>query len=255
MFDCHVHTKHSTDSRMDILDAVKSAEKSNVGIIITEHMDINYPVEGKFIFDPDKYFREYTKYKSDKLLLGIEVGMQDNCLEENKKLVGQYPFDYVIGSIHLVNGMDIYTDEYYEGKSKKEAYEEYFNTMLQCIRSYDFVDSLAHIDYIARYAKYEDREIYYKEYSDCIDEILRAVINNDLALEINTRRFDNNDAVHNIMHIYKRYSELGGKMVVIGSDSHNPDSIALHFEKARQIAELNNLDIVYFKNRVPEIIK
>jgi histidinol-phosphatase (PHP family) len=214
---------------MDILDAVKSAEKSNVGIIITEHMDINYPVEGKFIFDPEKYFREYSKYKSDKLFLGIEVGMQDNCLEGNKKLVRDYPFDYVIGSIHIVNGLDIYTDEYYTGKSKKEAYEEYFSIMLQCVSSYDFVDSLAHIDYISRYAKYEDKEIYYKEYSDCIDEILKTVIKNEIALEINTRRFDDKDAVQNMMSIYKRYSELGGKMVVIGSDSHNPNSIALHF--------------------------
>ena len=81
-------------------------------------------------------------------MLGIEIGMQLNCLEENREIVNRYPFDYVIGSIHVAKGQDIYYPKFYEGKTKKEAFEEYFSSMVDCVKKYDFIDSLGHIDYI-----------------------------------------------------------------------------------------------------------
>lgn len=60
--------------------------------------------------------------------------------------------------------------------------------MLECIEKYVFIDSLGHIDYIARYARFEDNEIYYMDFRNEIDEILRTLIQNEKAIEINTRR-------------------------------------------------------------------
>jgi histidinol-phosphatase (PHP family) len=50
MFDTHVHTTFSTDSKMNIENALKSAKKRGVALILTEHMDIGYPNQGEFIF-------------------------------------------------------------------------------------------------------------------------------------------------------------------------------------------------------------
>lgn len=254
MFDSHIHTTFSTDSEMDIRAAVKKAEELKLGIIITEHMDLNYPVDGCFVFDCEKYFKEYSKHRSDKVLIGIELGMIYDRVLENKKLIESYPFDYVIGSTHLVDNIDVYSKDFYADRSKKEVYEHYFKYMLQCVKTHNFIDSLGHIDFIARYSSYEDKEIYYEEFTEYIDEILKAVIQNGKAIEINTRRLKDVEAVKNLFKIYKRFYELGGRYVTIGSDAHNVASIGSSLDTAKELAESCGLRAVYFKERKPEFI-
>jgi histidinol-phosphatase (PHP family) len=234
---------------MKLEEAIHRAEEMGLGIIITEHMDINYPDPLRFCFKVEEYFKTYEKYRGDKLLLGMEMGIRPDCLEENKRLQDNYKFDYIIGSVHLVNGIDIYDLEFYEGRSKHEAYEEYFTVMLECLRGHDFIDSLGHIDYITRYARVSDPEIYYRDYAYLIDEILKLLVKNDKALEINTRRLIDKKVMSNVLEIYKRFGELGGKYVTLGSDSHKCDDIGKNFKEAEEIAEICGLNIVHFKER------
>lgn len=255
MFDTHIHTKFSSDSKMELEDAIKYAKNKNISMIITEHMDLKFPKKGLFCFDAAQYFEEYDKYRGDDLLLGVEIGMKEDCVQESKKVAKNNPFDYIIGSVHLVNNLDIYYEEYYKEKNKREAYKKYFIAMLESIKTYDFIDSMGHIDYISRYAKYEDKEIYYDEYSDIIDEILKVLINTDKCMELNTRRLNDENAVKNIIPIYKRFRELGGQNITIGSDAHNALSIGSNFNVAKDIATLCDLKIVYFKNRKKEYEK
>lgn len=249
MFDSHVHTQFSTDSNMKIEDAIKKANSMDLGITITEHMDLKYPDKNKFWFDVDHYFQDYSKYRSDNLLLGMEMGMRSDCLEENRDLNNNYNFDYIIGSVHLVNDIDLYDEIFYTNRNKSEVYEEYFKCMLQCVKLYDFVDSLGHIDYIARYARFSDPEIYYNEFLEYFDEILRVIIKNNSVMEINTRRIGDKNTIENLIKIYKRFRELGGEFVTLGSDSHYCDDIGKNFKDGERIAEICGLKIVHFKER------
>lgn len=249
MFDTHIHTTFSTDSDMTIEDAVARAAINNNQLIITEHLDLNFPREGEFVFDIDEYFNKYLKYRNENVLLGVEIGMTEENLQESKKIVIANPFDYVIGSIHLVDNFDLYYESFYKGKNKKEAYEKYLNIMLSCVKNFHFIDSMGHIDYIARYANYEDKELYYSDHEDIIDEILKTLIQNDTCIELNTRRFNSETAVKNLIPIYKRYAALGGQHITIGSDSHTPGAIGSSLNKAKDFAEECKLKIVYFKER------
>lgn len=253
MFDAHLHTEFSGDSKMNIEEALTRADELNIGIIITEHMDFNFPGQDEFIFDVDEYFKKYSKFRSEKVLLGIEIGMAENCLLENKSLEGKYDFDYVLGSIHLVNNMDICCESFYKNKSKEKAYNEYFDTMLRCLKLYDFIDCLGHIDYISRYAAYKDTEIYYEQFQDKIDNILKIVAETEKALEINTRRFSSTKAVETLLPIYKRFKDLGGKYVTIGSDAHYNTAIGSNFNIAQHIADTYGLKPIYFKQRKKEL--
>lgn len=258
MFDSHVHTSFSTDCAMLLKDAINAANKNNMGIIITDHFDLKYMIKDRFIFDIDEYFQEYAPYKNEKVLLGIEMGMRKDVLDENRDISFKYDFDFILGSIHVVNYSgkfhDIYTEEFYTNRSKKECYINYFQDMLKCVKEYDFIDSLGHIDYIARYAPFEDREIYYDDYNNYIDEVLNIMARNEKAIEINIRRFDEKTAVENLKKIYKRFKELGGKIVTIGSDSHVHHNIGKNFDLATELAGLCGLKPVYFKNRRPEYL-
>lgn len=251
MFDSHIHTKFSTDSDMNIDEAINSANKKNIKLIITEHMDLGFKSENKFCFNVDDYFKEYLKYRNENLLLGIELGMEKDLIDEGKSIIDNYDFDFVLGSIHLINKKDLYFEDFYKDKTKKEAYSIYFENMIYNLKMYDFIDSLAHIDYISRYARYPDKEIYYDDFKDYIDEVLKILVEKEKSIEINTRRLNDKNAINNLIKIYKEFKSLGGKTVTIGSDSHNPNDIGNNFKLAREIADFCNLKIVYYKKRKP----
>ena len=255
LFDSHMHTCFSTDSEMIIDEAVARGRELNIGITITEHMDINYPGPLAFVFDVEQYFTAYKKFRSDSVLLGIEVGMRSDCLDENCRLVETYPFDYIIGSVHVVDNIDIYAPEFYQGRNKQEVYRQYFNAMQECVTCYDGIHSLGHIDYIARYARYADPEIYYSEFKEHIDEILTTLARKGKALEINTRRLGSKETVEILMPIYKRFYEVGGRLVTVGSDAHRVTEIGRGLTEGAEIANRSKLKVVYFKDGQPQYVK
>ena len=256
LFDTHIHTDFSTDSRMLIADAISAAHKAGIGVIVTEHMDLAYPGEPEaFVFDVNKYFAEYGPLRGRDLLLGIEMGMRVDCLEDNRRIAGQHSFDYIIGSIHVVDDIDIYRPDFYINRPKFEVFGRYFTAMKECLKAYDFIHALGHIDYISRYARYDDNEVHYREFSDIMDEILRLVIDKGIALEINTRRLDTRARIEDLLPIYQRYAELGGIMVTIGSDAHRADEVGRRLSVGMGMAEFCGLRPVYFKEGRPEKMK
>lgn len=255
MFDTHMHTNYSTDSKMTIEEVVDKSVRDNLGVIITEHMDLNYRDKNQFRFNVTDYFNNYEKYKSSKLLLGIEVGMSNKYYSEYERICREYPFDYVIGSLHELYDVDLYeADSIYNNIGKKELYIKYFTEIVSRLDKHNFIDSLGHIDYLSRCAQYDDREMHYEQYSEYIDEVLKTLVDKDISIEINTRRLGEKEALDNLIKIYKRYNELGGKYVTIGSDAHTSENIGKHFKIAAGMAEFCNLKMVYYKNRRREII-
>lgn len=255
MFDTHLHTEVSTDSEMTIDEVIETSKNNNLGIIITEHMDLGLKNENKFCFDVPSYFEKYNKYRNNKLLLGIELGMEEDLIVEGKEVVCSGNFDYVIGSIHLINKMDLYFEEFYKDKSKDEAFHIYFDNMKYNLQKYDFIDSLGHIDYISRYARYKDPEISYNIFKEDINEVLKILAEKEKSIEINTRRLSDKKVVENLVKIYKRFYELGGKTVTLGSDSHTAKDIGSRLSLAKEMADYCNLKVVYYKNRKPEYDK
>ncbi|MDR3559945.1 MAG: histidinol phosphate phosphatase [Negativicutes bacterium] len=254
LIDTHMHTQFSTDSGMTLAEAIARGRELDMAITITEHLDLDYPKPKAFIFDIDEYFQAYSRYRSDAVLLGIEIGMRSELVQANRAVVEGHPFDFVIGSIHVIDNIDIYLEEFYHGRSKRDVYGQYFTSMLDCLETYDFIDSLGHIDYIARYAKFADPEVRYSEFADYIDQVLVMLIDKQKALEINTRRLDQPEAVSALIPIYRRFAELGGRWVTIGSDAHTPKDIGKHFAQAQEMAASCGLRPVWFNAREPHYL-
>ena len=247
--DTHVHTAVSTDSRMTLKEAVTQAQRLGIGLTLTEHMDLAYPKTGAFLFDVDRYFADYGAFRGPQLLLGIEIGMRQDCLEENRRLALREGFDYVLGSLHVVDNLDLYDEGCYRERDKESVYRHYFKAMLEVVSSHDFIDSLGHIDYIARYARYPDPELRYGEYAGEIDAVLTVLAQREKALEINTRRLDNREAALELAAICRRFRQLGGRHVTIGSDAHQPDAIGRGMAAAEELAEQSGLRVVWFRER------
>lgn len=249
MFDTHIHTAFSTDSRMTIEQLEGKIESEGISAIITEHIDLDYPDKDKFKFNPEDYFNTYGNHRSSKLLLGVELGLGDANHEENRKIAMGNPFDYVIGSIHIVDGMDLYYDDFYKDTEKHKAYAKYLEAMARAVKEGDYFDCLGHIDYICRYARYNDRELCYEDFPDLIDQVMLSVINTGKVMELNTRRLGDKRTTENLIKIYKRYHELGGRYAALGSDAHSKESVGKDFKEGIRILEESKLKPVFFRKR------
>ena len=263
LWDTHMHCHFSGDSDTSPEDMIKtSIEKGLNGICFTDHLDYDYQEQpGMFDLDVDSYYKEIIslqdKYKSvQPINFGIEMGLQPHVVEKNNKITKKYPFDFVIGSSHVVHGIDPYYPNYYEGKTEDEAYLEYFESILENIATDADYDVYGHLDYVVRYGPHKKKYYSYEKYADIIDEILRQLIRHGKGFEINTAGFkyglNHPNPTEEILH---RYKELGGEIITIGADGHKPEHIAFDFDKVPDI--LKNAGFKYytvFKERKPEFI-
>ena len=253
MFDSHIHTTFSADSQMKASEAIAKASSLNLGVVFTEHFD--YGVvndDGEFTFDPQAYMNEYKNLRGDKVRLGVEVGLRKLARAANEKFLRQADFDLVIGSIHLVDDLDIYYPEFYVGKDKATAYKKYFEQMEAEAAVSDF-DVLGHIDYICRAAPYDNPEIDYPTFTAEIDEVLKIIVERGKVLELNTRRFNNIRAVEELIPVYRRYHQLGGRFVTIGSDAHKVSAVGNYFTRAVEFTRELGLTVVTFQSRKMEV--
>ncbi len=264
LHDYHMHTSFSGDCAVPMEAMIQAAlEKGLKGICITEHLDYDYPVSpecpiGFFYLDLPAYRQRFLELKEqyqDKfdLNFGIELGVQPHLADTHYKLIQEYPFDFVLSSAHTCHARDPYYPEFYEGRSEEEAYKEYFTCILENLAAYDGFDSFAHLDYVVRYGPNKDTFYTYAAYQDYIDPILKKLISMGKALECNTGAVNYGlKSLNPSIDVLKRYKELGGEWVTIGSDAHKPAAVSHGFDAAREVLLAGGFTYyTTFQNRKP----
>lgn len=238
--DQHVHTSFSGDSDTSPEDQLEKAIALGMDrICFTDHHDHGVVSEIDFELDIPRYLEKMSCLSESyagriRVLCGIELGLQEHISGYLQKLTEDYPFDLIIGSVHFVDGLDPYYPEYFE-KWGNDAYSLYFDTVLRCIGQIKCYDSLGHLDYIARYGGKHGLSYSYAGYADLIDPILRRVIDDGKALECNTGGLSRGLCEPNPCYdILKRYRQMGGELITIGSDAHSPDTLGCSFESTGQ---------------------
>ncbi len=267
LWDTHMHTAFSTDSETSPESMIKaSIELGLGGICITDHMDYDYPKEHpedepEFILDTPVYFPTIQKlgrqYKDKiKVLTGIELGLQPHLAAKHQKLISRYDFDFVIGSSHVIHGKDPYYSRFFEGKIEQQAYQEYFESILENLAVFDNFDVYGHIDYVVRYGPNRNLEYSYQKYADVIDAILEKLIDMGKGIEINTGGFKYGLGHPNPTEdIIKRYHELGGEIITIGADAHKPEHVAFDFAKVPDILKAAGFQyFTVFEKRKPAFL-
>lgn len=276
--DNHVHTYFSTDSDTPMEDMLKTAiEKGFSSICFTDHMDYNFPSEDdtpEFLLDVEPYFEEMKRLNEKyggriKIRQGIELGLKKDCLDKCLSLTKEYPFDFVIGSTHLVDNIDPYYDTFWSDTPEKSGILRYYETTLNNVNLGADFDVYGHIDYIIRYTPKMKQlksqglsdDTYINRLTsdsmDIIEQILKTLIYNGKGIEINTAGFKYGLGHPNPHEkILKLYCELGGEIITIGSDAHECKHLAYDFEKVPEI--LKKCGFRYyseFTDRKAEMIK
>lgn len=239
--DYHVHSDFSSDSQTPMEQMIERAIQLGLQkICFTDHMDYDYPPVSDltFAFDPEPYYTKLQVLKKQyekqiKVLMGVELGLQTHLADRLNSLINRYPFDFIIGSTHVVDHMDPFTPQYWENRSIHDSIYRYFESIAEYCRLFQGFHVYGHIDYIIRYVPGQKDTKYdysYYDYTDILDEALKTILSYDKGIEINTAGLKYGlGYAHPKAEILKRYRELGGELITIGSDGHKPEHLAYDF--------------------------
>ena len=229
----------SSDSTESMENMIHSAIQKGLNqICFTDHMDYNFPKTYTldFLFDIDEYtqtIHSMQKKYAEQITIhyGIELGLQQSAFRNIEQLINHYPFDYMIGSVHIVDGYDPYYKEYWDKYPGLNGVEKYLETTLSLIKETPSIHSLGHLDYVTRYDN-NIRDINILEYfPELIDSILDVLIQKGIALEINTSGLRKGNHSNPDISIVKKYIDKGGERITIGSDAHSSEYIAYGFNQ------------------------
>jgi len=260
--DFHLHTDFSGDSDTPASSQIEKAISLGMSrICITDHHDMDIVSPCDFTLNLPAYFAAMEKLRAayhDKVQIeiGIELGLQNHIAQKLWETSGQYPFDYIIGSCHFIDGLDPYYPEFFQGKTEKQAYRRFFEVTLSRVQALDCFDCLGHLDYVVRYGPNKNREYCYKDYQDVIDAILKTLIRKGKALECNTGGLHYGLGHPNPCEdILCRYRELGGELLTIGSDAHTPEYIGFGFDRTRNLLKSCGFSCyTVYHQRQPELL-
>lgn len=258
--DIHTHSSFSDDSTEPLIEMAKTAAEKGLRVIcLTEHLDYDYP-SGEFLLDAAAYREELMRVKeelSDKIevLFGMELGIMDYLAPRLNEFAAAWDFDFIIGSSHLVNGQDPYYPEYFEELGSKNGILRYFESILANVRAFGDFDVYGHLDYAVRYSPEKSYEPL--DYREIINEILKALISRGKGIEVNTAGVVSGMGYpHPNEFILRRYKELGGEIVTVGSDAHDRTRVAADFDRAQAALEAAGFDrYAVFRRRKAEFVK
>lgn len=235
--DFHTHTCFSADSDAPVMDMIRQAARLGMNeLCITDHHDPDtFLPDKEFLLNFDTYLpaiRQAAEASRTFLRVGcgIELGLQLHIREQLDRLVRTHSFDFIIGSSHFIDGLDPFYPDFFEGRSEKEAYARYFEVTLNRVRAMDCFDVFGHLDYVVRYGPNQNQFYSFSDYQEYIDPILKVLIEKGKGLECNTGGLRYGLGHPNPSEdILRRYRKLGGEILTIGSDAHNPEGIGYQF--------------------------
>ena len=217
------------------------------GVAFTEHGEWYPGDEAYGYLDLNAYFAEIDAARAHlasgrgqdngfALLSGIELGNPHEFPEEVGSLLDRYPFDLVIGSVHWIDNLPGWERPIFES-GMPPAYRRYFEELLAMVEVAEF-DVLGHLDLVRRDSwDLFGETLALDPYAEMIDAVLRRLIADGRGIEINTSALRKGlpEPVPGSAMV-RRYRELGGEILVIGSDAHRPEHLGYGFSVARDVA-------------------
>ena len=256
MFDFHMHSRVSFDGH-DTGEALAQAALAAglKEVCFTDHLDYD-PLDqmGCLAFDTAAYNAEYDHLETPglKIRRGMEFGMTIDNREQFQKDLQRRPFDFVLGSIHFVDDLDVYFEPWWSGKTVFQAERRYLEATLDCVRIHDDFDVLAHLTYISKtHCHPAPRPLPYAEHGELIDEILKVLAEKGKGLELNTSGMDRCGGFLPTADFFRRFKELGGEIITIGSDAHKTDRVGQYSFEACDILKDIFGYVCTFENRTP----
>ena len=280
--DYHLHSEFSDDSRERMENQIRRAIELGLDeMCFTDHVDYGIKKdwsEGNIEWrggdamssgtdekDPlanvnyPEYFAKIDRMRETfkgRIVIrkGREFGIQTITVPQYQKLYETWKdqLDFVLLSMHQVNNLEFWTQDFQRGKTQQEYNEEYYREIYEVMKIFKDYSVLAHLDLIVRYDK---EGVYpFEKVKDMIAEILKLAIEDGKGIELNTSswKYGLKDTQPS-RAILKLYKDLGGKIITAGSDAHVTKQLADHLDEGYRILkeEIGFTEICTFDHMKP----
>ena len=260
-FDYHIHESYSQDARASTIERyIEAAEKKGIEeIAFTTHQMISGTYVGFGVQrDEIPAYIDHIQRLNETTDVELKVGLEVDYFQENEKeleaLIDEYPFDFILGSVHFVRGYDIGgrldAPGYFSGRSLFDATSEYFEVWRYAVESGLF-DVLGHPDYWRRFLNVVRPEpAVFSEYGR-VYEAIDSLVSYDVGFEVNTSgRRHQHGLQYPIREFLEAAHSAGVKKVTIGSDSHLPEQLGFWLPEAVELLrDVGFKSISSFKGR------
>ena len=258
--DYHIHSTCSFDAMNTMAEMAAAAYGRGIAeVCFTDHCDFGDQETmqiGPEVFEiPETQVRQFEEARRSApedmtLLLGLELGEANHDPERALKVYGIEGYDCIIGSLHNLLGMkDFYYLDYKSMDTCYGLYDRYLDELIE-FASIPCFDVMGHIGFCLRYMSRQGfyAEITLERYGDKIDALLRALVaggrKNPLLLAFPS------------VPILRRYRELGGEIVTVGSDAHTTRASGVGIAEGYELLRENGFRYVTaYRRHKPEFIK
>lgn len=247
LFDTHVHTAYSPDSREELENYIKhTVDLGRNTFIFTDHVDYDAKYMGSdILIDYDDVFRNVERLKTEydvDILVGVEMGYRVDYHPSINDYIKKYDFDIVLLSVHDNMDGDYYNTQFHDKFETRDLMKIYFNDIYNAVSNMDNYDTITHLDYLLRVLQ---RDFQIEDYREFIVPILEEIVSKGKCLEINTKTVRSAGHFEYCKYIIDLYIECGGTEFTLGSDAHQVEDYESGFNeiisylKSRGISYLN----------------
>lgn len=245
--DIHTHTslcKHASGLPGEYLRAASNAGLAFMGV--SDHCP--WPVG----FDPRwrmvaAQFPEYARLVADlkgmgstlgvEVLYGIEIDYVPGHMDEIWRNLADEQFDYIIGSVHYVDGFPMDSpeemDRWHEAGGPDRIWLRYAETLLDFVKAGGF-EIIGHCDLPKKFAIYPSDQAPFKRK---MSEVFEAAAANSIAIELNTAGLRKTvGEIYPSLELLK-LAKAAGVGICLGSDAHMPSEVGHAFKEAIELAK------------------
>lgn len=268
MINCHFHDDRSSDGREPLGRHCEAAAAAGIRYLcVTNHAEV-MGEDGTWRADLDEMRDRFlavrasalecrTRFPDLEILFGIELEYRPEWTATFDRLTREIPFDFVLGSVHLVDGHNVSggpgRDRYFEGRSRDEAYSRYFREVARMVEWGGF-DAVAHFDLVKRFGHRHYGPYAPDRYRSDIQPVLEAMADRGIGLEINTSGVSGPGAPYPERAILEWAREAGVPALTLGTDSHEPAAFANGLvEGVEWAADAGWSDLTVFVQRRPRV--
>lgn len=229
--DYHMHTTFS-DGKADHLTMLKAAEV--VGLQEIGFSDHLTPFDTEWSTKRTKLHEMAAGVESVchtsasvTVKLGAEVDFIPGKEAELCTLIDELPLDYVIGSVHFMDGWNFDShSEDYKSKDINSIYNEFFLLVQDAARSGLF-DVIGHVDLIKKFGVYP---------SFPLDEVYEKTASifkqSGVVVELNTSGITKPCKEFYPSYTFLKELKRQKVPVTLGSDAHSPEAVGQYFNHA-----------------------
>lgn len=243
MIDYHLHTVRCCHATGTLDQYLAEAEKKKLAEIgFADHFPLallDFSPRNQVTMNPgelDEYMEQVHALKKSsgpvKVKVGIEVDYLPGTEERVAELLGQWNFDYVIGSIHFLGDWDfthpVYADDY-KNKDMAALYRRYY-TLVNRVCECRLFDIIGHIDVVKKFG-YRPQE----DLEEIRLETARLLHKTGTCLELNTAGRDAPVGEFYPDRQFLAMCRSEGVEVTLGSDAHAPDQVGRYFPEAIEL--------------------